>query len=122
MENDVLKNKIAPWQEKGRWYHGLWDSDNSNWIATDTDDYLLNSVDVSSFGSNYAIIPKNYTKEQILDVKVYFRNPYSVTTSLNATIGSKRIQTNGKTLTVFAPAATGLTGLCDVWLFIIFDK
>ena len=21
MENDVLKNKIAPWQEKGRWYH-----------------------------------------------------------------------------------------------------
>ena len=21
MENDVLKNRIAPWQEKGRWYH-----------------------------------------------------------------------------------------------------
>lgn len=21
MENDVLKNKIAPWQEKGQWYH-----------------------------------------------------------------------------------------------------
>lgn len=28
MQNDVLKNKIAPWQEKGRWHHirlNVWD-------------------------------------------------------------------------------------------------
>lgn len=29
MENDVLKNKIAPWQEKGRWYKFTIVSDGS---------------------------------------------------------------------------------------------
>ena len=46
MQNDVLKNKIAPWQEKGRWYHahiteaGL-DTDN-------TDKFFIDNFSVTT--------------------------------------------------------------------------
>lgn len=36
MQNDVLKNQIAPWQEKGRWYKGTYKRD-ANGISIDTD-------------------------------------------------------------------------------------
>lgn len=39
MENDVFKNKIVPWQEKGRWYHAH--IVNSAIDADNTDKYLL---------------------------------------------------------------------------------
>lgn len=29
MENDVIKNKIAPWQSKGRWFHVFIESDGT---------------------------------------------------------------------------------------------
>lgn len=31
MQNDVLKNNIAPWQEKGRWIKITCESDQSTW-------------------------------------------------------------------------------------------
>ena len=42
MQNDVLKNEIAPWQEKGRWYHAH--ITESGVDSVNTDQYLLDNV------------------------------------------------------------------------------
>lgn len=50
MENDVLKNQIAPWQEKGRWYHGVVNIDtsgssgNASLVPERTDELLLDDT------------------------------------------------------------------------------
>lgn len=55
MENDVLKNKIAPWQEKGRWYHCKLNSDGSVWkILFNESDKFFSSSTIAS--TTYLVI------------------------------------------------------------------
>ena len=44
MENDVLKNKIAPYLDKGRWYKFTFISDGTNWISVPGECDLSTSV------------------------------------------------------------------------------
>lgn len=54
MENDVLKNKIAPWQEKGRWYHAH--ITESGIDSLNTDKFLLDNMKIEA-GSGFFSFP-----------------------------------------------------------------
>ena len=91
MQNDVLKNSIAPWQEKGRWYHIQIESDGATWkINKDKSDSIFANASVSSntfivlFSSGYTFIP--------LDLKCVFTtasfgafNAYTITLRYTST-------------------------------------
>ena len=61
MQNDVLKNNIAPWQEKGRWYHahitetGL-DTDNTDKFFTDNFSVSASSGYVNCNNASISIV------------------------------------------------------------------
>lgn len=70
MQNDVLKNNIAPWQEKGRWYHahitktGI-DSDNTDQFLIDNLTVPLNSsyyiLKAGYIPADYVVVVNNYS-------------------------------------------------------------
>lgn len=64
MENDVLKNKIAPWQEKGRWYHFRFENGQINTAKSDPIPYTWTS------GSPYFFL----TGLTVIDSKVVIEN------------------------------------------------
>ena len=71
MQNDVLKNTIAPWQEKGRWYHAY--INNSGIVANKSDQWIIDNMTFS--GGTYTL---NNTEYNILD---YVINPVKFTPS-----------------------------------------
>ena len=47
MQNDTLKNRIVPWQEKGRWYHAQLHSNGTLWeIDLSNSDELFADFDI----------------------------------------------------------------------------
>lgn len=60
MLNQTLKNKIAPWQEHGRWYKAFVESDGT--------DYTLTSCDLedASVASGILKMPKDF---HVVDAK-----------------------------------------------------
>lgn len=68
MQNDMLKNNIAPWQEKGRWYHIEVESDGTQWtINHDNSDPL----DAGAYASNqgYLVPWTDHPNTNIIDTK-----------------------------------------------------
>lgn len=121
MENDVLKNKIVPWQEKGRWYHGLWDYSTGKFDPTETDSILMDSniFELTSDGTTKLIypLPFNNQRYSIVDVKYKPRDSVVVTANANSSIGMIRTTTTGATGRGFA-RYTGITkGKADIWFF-----
>lgn len=112
MENDVLKNKIAPWQEKGRWVHGIYDYADSAFIASETDELLMNSGVVSTVG---AVIVFSVVDHPVLDVKVQTKD-VTITLELPVPFMNRRYYTSGKYVTVIGP--TSDTGTLEIWAFI----
>lgn len=49
MQNDVLKNEIAPWQEKGRWYKITLDN-ISGTLTYNSDESDIKGISLSSTG------------------------------------------------------------------------
>ena len=43
MQNDMLKNTVAPWEEKGQWYHGEYDCTSGKLIRERTDKFILDT-------------------------------------------------------------------------------
>ena len=112
MQNDVLKNKIVPWQKKGRWVHGIYDYADSAFITSETDQILIDSGSVSSFGSSVVFSVTGY---DVLDLKV---KTDGVTINSAATVSfmSRRYYTTGKFATIIGP--TSATGTLEIWAFI----
>ena len=54
MQNDVLKNNIAPWQEKGRWYKFKILSDGTNY-SVDTDNSDVHTATISTTTGNLGV-------------------------------------------------------------------
>ena len=113
MENDVLKNKIVPWQEKGRWYHGAWDISAQNWITDETDEPLTHlSPTVSA--NIYYLYPT--TDEFVfIDSKIIPRGKTEMSSSASAYM--IRFSTTGKLGVPIAPSGT--SGIVDVYIFAI---
>lgn len=70
MENDVLKNKIAPWQEKGRWYHGVLNKYYNGFETAETDQFLIDNFGIGvNGGYSYLRETSADHKYNILDMK-----------------------------------------------------
>ena len=112
MQNDVLKNNIAPWQEKGRWYHGVWDMSVPGWITEETDDiFLLYTVSVSSY---MQYIYPDTAKLIVIDSKIIPRGKLVIPNAVGTFV--YRFATTGNNAVPIAPVGT--SGIVDVYVFI----
>ena len=111
MQNDVLRNTIVPWQEKGRWYHAHLTELGVD--VNNTDQFILDHVTINP-GSAYAVVDKGYS---VCDYILRFNN-FSRTSnsSYNKQFG---LQADGK----FSLSITGLgnytTVDADLYIFIV---
>lgn len=64
MQNDMLKNTIVPWQEKGRWYHAH--ITEAGVDVNNTDDFVKNNFNIASNASNI-YVKKGVT---VIDIKI----------------------------------------------------
>ena len=121
MQNDMLKNNIAPWQEKGRWYHLEFESTGTAWKLNKnhTDEIFHNSYFNPGYPLYFIIDHPSINDFDwvIMDIKFKFRKgftgaiaPYS--TSYNIYFGSANTQD-----IVLGPT-NGYTGIVDCWVFI----
>ena len=114
MQNDILKNNIAPWQEKGRWYHASIDAATKTIITDDTDSFLTNNVTVGSVYGSITFRIDN-PKYQVVDYKYYPKNVvYSAAQAITTT---RYYYPTGEVLyTTIANTAT--SGTVELWVFI----
>ena len=116
MQNDMLKNNIAPWQERGRWYHAHL---SSNGTA-----YTLDKAKSDTFFSNsyisgqLLVIPTDeYTP---VDLKVIFKNtPISIVALYDGTFYPRF---NDTTIQVVMSAATTYNGEFELWIYAVKIK
>ena len=118
MQNDVLKNNIAPWQEKGRWYHGVVDAGTKNFITEKTDSFINNDFTAYEYAPGNAIYINPADKKHIiLDVKYKISSDFVKSTG--AIINETYVTAGGKMWRAIAPTGTGT---CEFWVFIVENK
>lgn len=114
MQNDVLTNKIAPWLEKGRWYHGIFDYAAGNLDRDKTDSYIIDNFTHGPSGTTRYLVPKR--KEiRILNAIFDAYGESSTNTAINL---SFRYQTDGVKGVSIGPYGL-TTGIIEFWLFIV---
>ena len=114
MQNDMLKNTIAPWQEKGRWYHGIWNFSTASMVAG-SDQYLLDTGGYSDSGNTIYFYDKT-KKIEYINVVTKTMSDYSC--SLSSTItGVKRYYTTGEIGIPISTSNAYNSGHMEVWLF-----
>lgn len=113
MENDVLRNKIAPWQEKGRWYHARfvynngWDYDYDN-----SDPYFANKT----VSSNYATLTDDHDYVPLTAHQILY-NDGATGAAFNYSTGQFR-RTAQRTVLVLQTSST-FYGTIDLYVFIV---
>ena len=121
MENDVLRNKIVPWQEKGRWYHGVIDAVSHTFITEKTDKFLLDSNKIrQTLGSTSGvyILASTSINVKILDIKIKLSNDFVCANGIFPTSNLFVYSgMNGTGYGVYPSSATA--GSCEVWVFIV---
>lgn len=123
MQNDMLKNDIAPWQEKGRWYHGVFDCATHQLKSDKTDDLLLSSnFTIMNVGTQYMIgangsFGDESTKYVILDCVIHTARYPNVMGS-GSNLGTPYIYKSG---VIFYPIAVTYmsSGEVEFWCFIV---
>ena len=119
MQNDVLKNNIAPWQEKGRWYHAnIYSSSSVSGINTNrTDSFIVDNFNIYPISGKIYIGPKVGSENiVILDCHANYKNYTISTDATNVTL--KYYAADGRILWGFAGGP--FTGAdIDLWLFVI---
>ena len=124
MENDVLKNKIAPWQEKGRWVKLTCVSDGSVWkIDPDKSDPIFpNSYVASGYYVNLASTEIEAFKYKLTDIKVKLFSP--LTSGSGFELYSKYFIiyiTQLRQNIVLCPVNI-YTGIVEVYVFVSMDE
>jgi len=109
MLNQELKNKIAPWQEKGRWYHALIESDGSAYTLTECD-----LEGCSMYGSG---IFKMAAKFQPIDFKITDVDLYP-----SKTINSHTRKTAADGSFYLTLPSVGDFSYCNIWFFGYFTE
>ena len=119
MQNDVLKNNIAPWQEKGRWYHGKVDLTNIySFIINETDEYLIQKTSIGA-ATGCLLLVGSTNKIHILDSHFRLSN-YTRTADSGVTV-IRYFYSNGREGIFIAPSGA-TTGTVDFWVFIVEDE
>lgn len=118
MQNDMLKNTIAPWQEKGRWYHGVFDTATFSFVTEKTDKFILDNLTTIYAAPNRYLLPgTDKEKYVILDLKI-------ISPKLTNSLGSGTISTyyyytsSGKLGYVLYPSNYVTAGLIEFWVFV----
>jgi len=114
MQNDMLKNNIAPWQEKGRWYHGVFDCTSHTLDTNKTDIEIINNFTFTTI-SNWYCLYQASNKYDILDIHRKFKNYTSGSTS---GISEFYITSSG----VICPAiaqSSSTAGTVEFWIFLL---
>lgn len=112
MQNDVLKNNIAPWQEKGRWYHLVVKSNGTAWsIDKINSDQIF--ADASVVANDYIQIGRDV---RIIDYKILY-NDDVVSSDFSALVQVRLSPTRGELITLVY--ASRYTGSVDIWIFMI---
>lgn len=107
MENDVIKNRIAPWQARGRWYNIFVESTGSALVLTHSD---IKDATVTSTG---CLFPKGF---KCIDVKVVNHDVVS-----GKTVASyQTAMTSGTKQYIKLPAVADFT-YYDMWVFGYFE-
>lgn len=115
MENDILKNKIAPWQEKGRWYHGVFDFSTGDFIKDKTDpEWYANKSVLNNGGYYYIGFDPSKPEYKIIDCHFYY-DGVTIGTA-NPLSGGIHIATNGAVRHRIG-FTTFLGGKAEVWVF-----
>lgn len=120
MQNDMLKNNIAPWQEKGRWYHAKIDCANQSFITEFTDQFIIDNFIFDQASTITYIAPKPALSEiRIIDIKRKYKD-LALPSNASIQMGNMYFRTNGVIQLVAYPTAA-TAGTCDIWLFIDID-
>ena len=114
MQNDVLKNEIAPWQEEGRWYHGVFDYATSALIAEKTDDYIINHITFRAISVGW-FAKTDDSEHFIIDSKMIADSDFRATSNTSIYFGYYMLTIGTMEKLVFP---TGTAGTVEFWLFI----
>lgn len=115
MQNDVLKNNIAPWQEKGRWYHGIIDCATNAFITADCDDVIKNEFLLFQSGISY-LVEKKQTSDRVIIDYVWRDNKKSNPATQTITQKAIRYNTSG-TVDLYISTSSYPDGTVDFWIF-----
>ena len=122
MENDVLKNKIAPWQEKGRWYHGVVNTASNTLVSDETDKFINDNCSLlANAGTMFIGFSGNFgddsTYYNILDLKS-LNSGLTNSMGSGATIPYMYYRNNGN---AYFPLYTGYAtaGIVEFWIFVV---
>ena len=119
MENDVLKNKIAPWQEKGRWYHLKVTSDGSVWAINHNESDAIFANSVISASSVIVNEPDlNAGKAFIVDIKANLHNLAATSSGFNIPHGAFFKYLSNTRQYIVLVAASSYIGDVDIYAFI----
>ena len=114
MQNDVLKNEIAPWQEKGRGYHGVVESDGTAWtIKTDESDAIFSTFSIVS--TNYISLFSGYA-HALIDYK--YRLLAEPTATYNVPNAGLTYRISSSQLFFLLPVAN-YKGKIELWFYIV---
>lgn len=124
MQNDVLKNNIAPWQEKGRWYHGVYDATNLTFISEKTDEFIKDSFELIQVPNTYVAVLRAKLN-QTPDVK--FFEPISASYKCSGVVVPSTTsaphsyyQAAGRRGIVVGPAGAN-SGISEFWVFVVYN-
>ena len=118
MENDVLKNRIVPWQEKGRWYHGIYDNSAASLINDKTDQYIIDNFTLNTSTSYIFLGPESGQENiKILDIVFELHNVTAGNNQILNLGANKYVSTTG----FMKPSIshTSFTaGTVEFWMFV----
>lgn len=115
MENDVLKNKMAPWQEKGRWYHVTIKATGSAFsVIADKSDPFNFSINAT----NYLVVPLDV---QILDWKVKLTGEVQASKLVRIPYDSfyVRYDTSATPVRIWLSDVDKFIGEYEIWFFAV---
>ena len=113
MQNDVLKNEIAPWQDKGRWYH--FHMTEAGLDVNNSDKFIIDKFTITAGSGIFVLNDADYVIVEWYSVPNV--SLIGSATSVNKTI---RYYTDGTSSIVTTPAPNTYTDYdSDFYAFIV---
>ena len=114
MQNDVLKNEIAPCQEKGRWYHITAVSDGTTWsIDNDRTDPEYQNATITN---GYYVVVSDGSKPQPVDCKFILHS--RPTSAVMYRTNNFTLYFSTARTTAVLTAVANYTGDVEIWVFL----